>query len=320
MTANKRQLGANGPWVSAIGFGAMGMSDFYGPTSEKDEPEHLRILNAAIDMGCTFWDTADMYGPFKNEILLGKVLKTRRNEVFICTKFGIDRSGGSRSINGTPEYVKKCCNASLERLGISTIDLYYQHRPDPKTPISVTVKAMAELVKEGKVRYLGLSECSAEQIREAHAVHPISAYQVEFSPWHTNIETDGRLQTCRELGIAIVAYSPLGRGFLTGAIKSLDDLDPTDWRRNNPKFQPGSFEKNFELVKAFEQIASKKGVPVSQLCLAWVLAQGPDFIPIPGTKKMKYLEQNWGSLNVTLTDEEFAAIRKAIAEIPIEGA
>ncbi|KAJ3255568.1 hypothetical protein HK103_006204 [Boothiomyces macroporosus] len=251
--STKRQLGLNGPYVSALGLGVMGMSDFYNPSAQNRDAEHIKLLHEAIDMGCTFWDTD------------------------------------------------------------------YQHRPDPNVPITETVQAMSELVKQGKVRYLGLSECSAEQIRLAHKVHPISAYQAEFSPWHTKLESDGRLEACRELGIAIVPYSPLGRGFLTGTIKSFDDLDPNDWRRKNPRFQKGAFEKNFELVKAFTRMAQAKGIPTSQLCLAWVLSQGSDFIPIPGTKRSKYLKENWGSLQVELSDKEKKELRKIINEIPIEG-
>ncbi|KAJ3309390.1 hypothetical protein HDV04_006177 [Boothiomyces sp. JEL0838] len=319
--STKRQLGLNGPYVSALGLGVMGMSDFYNPSAQNRDAEHIKLLHEAIDMGCTFWDTADVYGPYTNEILISKVLKERRNEVFVGTKFGFVRNpdGSFDGICGKPEYVFKSCDASLKRLGVETIDLYYQHRPDPNVPITETVQAMSELVKQGKVRYLGLSECSAEQIRLAHKVHPISAYQAEFSPWHTKLESDGRLEACRELGIAIVPYSPLGRGFLTGTIKSFDDLDPNDWRRKNPRFQKGAFEKNFELVKAFTRMAQAKGVPTSQLCLAWVLSQGNDFIPIPGTKRSKYLKENWGSLQVELSDKEKKELRKIINEIPIEG-
>ncbi|KAI8908556.1 aldo/keto reductase [Gorgonomyces haynaldii] len=313
---SKVQLGKNGPLVSRLGFGAMGMSAFYGSKDEhQKEEEHLQILNRAIDLGCTFWDTADIYGPHTNELLLAKVLKTRRSEVFLATKFAIKVGPNGREIHGEPEYVKQACEDSLKRLGVSQIDLYYQHRPDPKTPIEETVKAMAELVKEGKVKYLGLSECSADEIRRAYKIHPIHAYQVEYSPWFTKIETDGRLQACRELGIAIIAYSPLGRGMLTGAIKSLDDLPADDWRRNNPRFTQEHFDKNLEIVKAIEKIASQKGVTPSQLSLAWVMAQGPDFIPIPGTKKIKYLEENWKSVNVKLTEEDVKLVRDLVSQV-----
>ncbi|KAL2916783.1 hypothetical protein HK105_203562 [Polyrhizophydium stewartii] len=320
-TVPQRRLGRNGPLVSALGFGAMGMSEFYGAIDEKSEEESVALLHKIIDTGCTFWDTADMYGTGRNEQLLSRVLKTRRNEVFLCTKFGIVRDGtsGGRSVCGTPEYVRKACEASLARLGVDTIDLYYQHRVDPLVPIEDTVAAMAELVKEGKVRYLGLSEASAETIRRAHAVHPIAAYQVEYGPWCLDIENDGRLATCRELGIAIIAYSPLGRGFLTGAIKSPADFGEGDFRKYLPRFQPGAFEKNLELVHEFERIAAAKGVTVSQLCLAWVMAQGDDIIPIPGTKREKYFFDNWGSLNVKLTDAELREIRELIAKLPVEG-
>ncbi|KAI8918889.1 auxin-induced protein PCNT115 [Entophlyctis helioformis] len=315
----QRRLGKNGPLVSALGFGAMGMSEFYGAVDADSETQSLAILHAAIDAGCTFWDTADMYGSGKNEELLAKVLATRRDEVFLCTKFAIVRGEGGMGISGKPEYVKAACAASLKRLGISTIDLYYQHRPDPNTPIEDTVRAMAELVAEGKVRYLGLSECSADNIRRAHAVHPIAAYQVEYSPWCLDIETDGRLAVCRELGIAIVAYSPLGRGFLTGQYKSPADFEEGDFRRYLPRFQPGVFERNYELVRAFETIATAKGITTSQLCLAWVMAQGDDFIPIPGTKRMKYFVENWGAVGVALTAGDLQQIRDVIAKIPIEG-
>jgi len=295
----------------------MGLSAFYDHTSMKEE-DKTKFLNDAIDLGCTFWDTADIYGP--NEDLLAKVLLTRRKEVFLCTKFALQLENGKLTIQGDPAYVKQACASSLKRLGVDQIDLYYQHRPDPKVPIEETVKAMAELVQEGKVKYLGLSECSADEIRRAYKIHPIAAYQVEYSPWFVNIETDGRLQACRELGIAIVAYSPLGRGFMTGTIKSLDDLSKDDWRRQNPKFQPGVFEKNLAMVVAFEKLAAKKGVKPSQLCLAFVLAQGEDFIPIPGTKQIKYLKENWAAMDVVITEAEMKEIRGVIAQIPIEGA
>ncbi|KAL2919988.1 hypothetical protein HK105_200054 [Polyrhizophydium stewartii] len=316
----QRRLGRNGPLVSALGFGAMGMSEFYGAIDDKSEQESVALLHKIIDAGCTFWDTADVYGTGRNEQLLARVLKTRRNEVFLCTKFALYRDPQAGfGVSGKPEYVRKACEASLQRLGVDSIDLYYQHRVDPSTPIEETVAAMAELVKEGKVKHLGLSECSAANIRRAHAVHPIAAYQVEYSPWCLDIETDDRLATCRELGIAIIAYSPLGRGFLTGAIKSPADFDPTDYRKFLPRFQPGAFEKNLELVREFEKIAAAKGVTVSQLCLAWVMAQGDDVIPIPGTKREKYFFDNWGSLNVKLTEAELREIRDLIAKMPVEG-
>ncbi|KAJ3050657.1 hypothetical protein HK097_008338 [Rhizophlyctis rosea] len=314
-----RKLGRNGPTVPALGLGCMGMSEFYGPG---DEEENLAVLNKAIDLGCTFWDTADMYGSGANEELLAKVLKTRRNEVFLCTKFGNVRGPGGSflGVSGTPEYVRQCCDASLKRLGVSQIDLYYQHRVDTKTPIEETVKAMAELVKEGKVKYLGLSECSANTLRKAHAVHPIAAVQVEYSPWTLDIETNDLLKTCRELGVAIVAYSPLGRGFLTGQFKSSADFAPGDYRNHNPRFQGENFTNNLKLVEKIEELAAKKGVKASQLTLAWVLSQGDDFIAIPGTKRIKYLEENLKSVDVKITPEEDKQIREIIKSIEIIGA
>ncbi|KAJ3215313.1 hypothetical protein HDU67_000590 [Dinochytrium kinnereticum] len=316
---DKVSLGRNGPLVSPLGLGAMGMSEFYGVA---DEAESLRTLNRAIDLGCTFIDTSNIYGiGGANEILLSKVLKHRRNEVFLCTKFGImrDAEGKFVGINGSPEHVKSSCDASLERLGIDCIDLYYQHRVDPNTPIEETVKAMAELVKEGKVKYLGLSEASAETIRKAHAVHPISAVQLEYSPWSVDIESNGILETCRDLGIAVVAYSPLGRGFLTGQIKSPDDLAADDYRKYNPRFMGENFNKNLSIVNALAELAKTKGVTSAQLTLAWVAAQYPMMIPIPGTTKVSRLEENWAATKITITAEENAAIRKIIASIPIAG-
>ncbi|KAJ3118728.1 hypothetical protein HDU96_009317 [Phlyctochytrium bullatum] len=311
-------LGKNGPVVAALGLGAMGMSEFYGVTNEE---ESLRTLNRSIDLGCTFIDTADMYGIGENEKLLAKVLKTRRKEVFLCTKFGIlrDETGKFSGICGTPEYVKKACNASLERLGIDCIDLYYQHRVDPNTPIEDTVRAMAELVKEGKIRYIGLSEASAQTIRRAHAVHPVAAVQLEYSPWSIDIEQNGILETCKELGIAVVAYSPLGRGFLTGQFKSPDDFEEGDYRKFNPRFLGDNFKKNLAIVDALDAIAKKKGVTVTQLTLAWVSAQYEMMIPIPGTKKVSRLEENWASTNITITPEDNAAIREIINSIPVAG-
>ncbi|KAJ3194518.1 hypothetical protein HK101_002533 [Irineochytrium annulatum] len=334
--AKKTQLGKNGPIVSAVGFGAMGMSDFYG---KRDDEENLKVLNHAIDIGCTFWDTADMYGCGANEKLIAKVLKTRRSEVFLCTKFGIMRdpaTGALRGISGKPDYVKKACQDSLDRLGVEHIDLYYQHRVDKQTPIEETVKAMAELVKEGKVKYLGLSEASAATIRRAHAVHPITAYQgygfqyktltkpsliekVEYSPWTLDIEQNDILSTCKELGIAVIPYSPLGRGFLTGALRSLDDLADDDWRRHNPRFQGENFAKNLEIVDALKALAERKGCTVAQLTLAWVMKQAPHCIPIPGTTKSHRLDENWGATDVTITDEDEKAIREVIARIPVVG-
>ncbi|KAJ3139087.1 hypothetical protein HK100_012004 [Physocladia obscura] len=317
---SQTHLGRNGPLVSALGLGAMGMSEFYG---KPDDIESLATLKHAIDIGCTFWDTSDMYGIGHNEELIGKALKEYgREKVFICTKFGIKRDNATKALIGldsSPDYVQQACNASLQRLGIQTIDLYYQHRVDPKTPIEDTVRAMAELVKEGKVRYLGLSEASAETIRRAHKIHPITAYQVEYSPWTTDIESNGILDTCNELGIAIIAYSPLGRGFLTGRFKSPEDFEVGDYRHGNPRFQGEAFTKNLAIVTALSDLAAKKGVSVTQLTLAWVIAQGPNIIPIPGTKKSERLDENFGALHVVVTDEEKQLIRKIINEIPVVG-
>ncbi|KAJ3348725.1 hypothetical protein HDU83_001067 [Entophlyctis luteolus] len=328
-------LGRNGPTVSAIGLGVMGMSEFYGETNDA---ESIATLKHAIDIGCTFWDTSDMYGIGHNEELIGKVLKEVgrfdrslsalsgndlvRDKVFICTKFGIVRDKETKGFVGydsSPEYVKKACYASLERLGIDTIDLYYQHRVDKNTPIEDTVRAMADLVKEGKVRYLGLSEASADTIRRAHKIHPIAAYQVEYSPWSTDIETNGILDTCNELGIAVIAYSPLGRGFLTGRFKSVDDFEAGDYRKYNPRFQGENFQKNLDIVEALARLAKAKNVSVSQLTLAWVISQGPIIIPIPGTKKSERLDENCASLAVTITEEDKKAIRDIIATIPVSG-
>jgi aryl-alcohol dehydrogenase-like predicted oxidoreductase len=296
----------------------MGMSEFYGPT---DDAENIKVLKRSIELGSIFWDTADMYGSGKNEELLAKVLQTDRDKVFLCTKFGNVRgpNGEFLGVNGKPEYVREACEKSLKRLGVSHIDLYYQHRVDKQVPIEDTVRAMAELVKEGKVKYLGLSECSAATLRRAYAVHPIAAIQMEYSPWSLEIEQNGILEAARELGVAIVAYSPLGRGFLTGQYKSPADLDPTDFRRHMPRFTPEVFPKNLELVDKFTELAKKKNVTPSQLVLAWVLSQGEDFIVIPGTKKIKYLEENVGAGKVTVTKEENDEIRKFISSITIGG-
>eukprot|EP00026_Physarum_polycephalum_P011369 Phypoly_transcript_11587.p1 GENE.Phypoly_transcript_11587~~Phypoly_transcript_11587.p1 ORF type:complete len:331 (+),score=48.95 Phypoly_transcript_11587:150-1142(+) len=313
-----RKLGKNGPQVASIGLGCMGMSEYYGPA---DDVESVKVLKRAIELGSTFWDTADQYGVGKNEELLSKVLKTDREKVFVCTKFGIVRgpNGERLGVCGKPEYVKEACDKSLKRLGIECIDLYYQHRIDKEVPIEDTVRAMAELVKEGKVKYIGLSECSAEILRRAHAIHPITAIEMEYSPWSLDIETNGVLETARELGVAIVAYSPLGRGFLSGRFKSIDDFDQDDVRRSMPRFAGENFAKNIELVNKFTEFAHKKGCTSSQLVLAWVLAQGEDFVVIPGTRKIKYLEENIGANNVTITPQEDKAIREIIASIKIEG-
>ncbi|ORY52927.1 aldo/keto reductase [Rhizoclosmatium globosum] len=316
------RLGRNGPHVSALGFGAMGMSEFYGST---DDAASLGTLKHAVAIGCTFWDTADMYGIGHNERLIGRFFaenSAARDNVFLATKFGIRRDPVTKlplGLDSSPAYVRAACEASLERLGVKSIDLYYQHRVDPNTPIEDTVKAMAELVKEGKVKYLGLSEASAETIRRAHKIHPITAYQVEYSPWTTDIEDNGILETCNELGIAVIAYSPLGRGFLTGRYKSPDDFEEGDYRRNNPRFQGEAFTKNLELVDALTQLATKKGCTVSQFTLAWVMAQGPNVIPIPGTKSSTRLDENFGALDVKITPEDDKAIRDVIKQIGVSG-
>jgi aryl-alcohol dehydrogenase-like predicted oxidoreductase len=306
----KRQLGTHGPLVSALGLGLMGMSEFYGPT---DEAESIATIHRAIDLGVTFLDTADMYGSGHNEQLVGRAIKDRRDKVTLATKFGNVRGPGGSflGINGKPEYVRQACDASLRRLGVDVIDLYYQHRVDPKTPIEETVGAMAELVQQGKVRYLGLSEAAPETIRRASAVHRIAALQTEYSLWSRDPEDDGVLSTCRQLGIAFVAYSPLGRGFLTGRFKMFEDLPPDDFRRKNPRFQGENFQKNLDLVRRVEEIAREKGCTPGQLALAWLLARGRDVIPIPGTKRIKYLEQNVGALNVELTPTDLQQIDEA---------
>jgi aryl-alcohol dehydrogenase-like predicted oxidoreductase len=287
----------------------MGMSEFYGTA---DEGEAIATIHRAIELGVTFLDTADMYGPFTNERLVGRAIVDRRDKVVLATKFGNERNedGSWVGINGRPEYVHKACDASLERLGVDYIDLYYQHRVDLSTPIEETVGAMKELVDAGKVRHLGLSEAAPETIRRAYAVHPITALQTEYSLWERGPE-DAILPTTRELGIGFVAYSPLGRGFLSGQIKSIDDLDENDFRRRGPRFQGENFHKNLDLVEQVEAIASEKGVTPSQLALAWVLAQGDDIVPIPGTKRVKYLEENAGAVDVELTDDDLRRIEEA---------
>ncbi|WP_375434403.1 aldo/keto reductase [uncultured Hymenobacter sp.] len=298
-----RTLGRSGLTVSALGLGCMGMSDFYG---QPDDTESIRTLHRATDLGVTFFDTADMYGPFKNEELVGKAFRDRRNQVTIATKFGILRDPSNpsvRGISGTPAYVRQACEASLKRLGTDHIDLYYQHRVDPNTPIEETVGAMADLVQEGKVRYLGLSEAAAGTLRRASSVHPIAALQSEYSLWSRDPE-DEVLETCRELGIGFVPYSPLGRGFLTGQIQRFEDLAPDDYRRHTPRFQGENFQKNLDLVARIKELAVQKNCTPGQLALAWVLAQGDDVVPIPGTKRVPYLEENVGALDVQLSSDE----------------
>jgi aryl-alcohol dehydrogenase-like predicted oxidoreductase len=315
-----RKLGKNGPSVSALGLGCMGMSFAYGPA---DEVESLRVLHRYLELGGNFLDTAEIYGPFKNEQLVGKFLKqVSRDRLVLATKFGfrIDPDGTRRGLDSSPYNIRRAVEGSLKRLGTETIDLYYQHRVDPNVPIEDTVGTLAELVAAGKVRTLGLSEAGPETLRRAVKVHPIAALQSEYSLWTRDVESNGVLAACRELGITFVPYSPLGRGFLTGTIQKLDDLDASDWRRTNyPRFQEEALHSNLKLAAAVKELATEKGITPAQLALAWVLAQGEDMVPIPGTKRVRYLEDNMGALNVTLGAADLKEIANKLAELQIIG-
>ncbi len=317
-TLQFRKLGRSGVSVSALGLGCMGMSEFYGP---RDDAESLATIHRALELGITFLDTADVYGPYINEELVGRAIQGKRELAFLATKFGIVRdpaNPASRGVSGQPDYVRRSCEGSLKRLGVETIDLYYQHRVDRNTPIEDTVGAMARLVKEGKVRYLGLSEASPQTLRRAAKIHPIAALQTEYSLWSRDPE-DEILATCRELGVGFVAYSPLGRGFLTGQFRTFDDLPADDYRRLTPRFQGENFQKNLDLVRRVEEIAGEKGCTASQLALAWVLAQGDGVVPIPGTKRRKYLEQNAAAVEVKLTKADLRRIEEVVPKAAVSG-
>jgi aryl-alcohol dehydrogenase-like predicted oxidoreductase len=303
-----RTLGPYGPEVSAIGLGCMGMSAFYG---ESDDEESLRTITRALDLGCNFLDTSDMYGPHTNEELVGRAIAGRRQEAFLATKFGIKIEEGRRSIDGRPEYVREACQGSLNRLKTDYIDLYYQHRVDPSTPIEETVGAMSELVAEGKIRFIGLSEASVETIRRAHAVHPVTAVQTEYSLWTRDVEAE-ILPTLEELGIGLVAYSPLGRGFLSGRFASPDELDEGDFRRSGPRFTGENLRQNLKLAERVKELAGEKGVTPAQLALAWVLHRGKHIVPIPGTKRVSYLEENLAAADIELTEEEVERIAEEV--------
>jgi aryl-alcohol dehydrogenase-like predicted oxidoreductase len=313
-----RKLGSQGLTASQLGLGCMGMSEFYGI---RNDEESIKTLHRSLELGINFWDTADIYGPFTNEELVSKVLAGKRNQITLATKFGILRDPKDpkvRGVSGKPDYVQSACEASLKRLNTDVIDLYYLHRVDPYTPIEETVGAMGQLVEQGKVRAIGLSEVSSATLKKAHSTFPISAVQSEYSLWTRDLE-DEVLNTCKELGIAFVAYSPLGRGFLTGQFKKFEDFDPTDYRRNSPRFQGENFNKNLQLVYKIEELAKQKGCTASQLALAWVIAQGDYIFPIPGTKRIKYLEENVAAINIHFTEAELMAINDIFPKNAVSG-